>query len=192
MVDRRSVLKVGAASVAGALVSMSSPILGPARADTPSLLHGAVFAPRFQQAVAFAGELQRRHVITFRAGNDIAKLWYGDLHGGLNQHCGPIVGLTDRVTLFCLEELARSARMRVLYRVDHVIDEHRNVEHNAFGPASIVEATRNLGRTSRFGCEMAVLATQFELRERLDTAAIKRTGPFSPGNKVALVSWMIA
>ncbi len=192
MVDRRSVLKVGAASVAGALVNMSHPVFGAAWAGTVNPLHGAVFAPRYRQAVAFAEELQRRQVITFRTGNDIAKVWYSDLQGGLNHHCAPIAGLTDRVTLFCLEELARSAGMRVLYRVDHVIDERGNVEHTAAGPASIVEATRKLRPTSGFGREMAVLATRFEVREPTDTAALKRTGPFSPGNKVALVSWMIA
>ena len=39
---------------------------------------------------------------------------------------------------------------------------------------------------------MAVLASQFQFREPRDMAALKRTGPFSPENRVALVSWMIA
>ena len=191
MVDRRSVLKLGVASVAGALVGVRGPALGAAPADSPSLLHGAVFAARFQDGAAFAEELQRRHVATFSAGNDIAKLWYGELEVGLSQIGGPIAGLTDRVTLFCLEELARSAGMRVLYRVDHVIDEYGNVEHNAVGPASVMEATRRFAPKSGFGREMAVLANQFEFREPRDTAALKRTGPFSPENKMALVSWVI-
>jgi len=82
--------------------------------------------------------------------------------------------------------------MRVLYRVDHVIDERGNVEHNAVGPAAIVEAARKLAPKAGFGREMAVLAADFEFREPRDTAALKRTGPFSPENKVALVSWVIA
>jgi len=176
----------------GALVGMPSPALGAARADSRSLLHGAVFASRFQEGAAFAEELQRRHVATFSVGYDIAKLWYGDLEGGLSQHYGLIAGLTDRVTLFCLEELARSAGLRVRYRVDHVIDEHGNAEHSAVGPASVVEATRKLTPKSEFGREMAALASQFELREPKNTSALKHTGPFSPENKVALVSWVIA
>jgi hypothetical protein len=192
MIDRRSVLKVGAASVAGALVGMPSPVLAADESESTSLLHGAVFSARFREGVTFAEELQRRHVVTFIAGYDVAKLWYGDFEGRLSQHGGPIAGLTDRVTLFCLEELARSAGMRVLYRVDHVIDEQGHVEHNAVGPASVVEAARKLGQKSGFGREMAVLASQFQYREPRDTAALKRTGPFSPGNKVALVSWVMA
>lgn len=192
MIDRRSVLKVGAVSVAGALVGVPGPVLRAARADSPSSLRGAVFSARFQEARAFAEELQGWRAVTFSAGNDIAKLWYSDLQGGLSQHGGPIAGLTDRVTLFCLEELARSARIRVFYRVDHLIDGHGNVEHNAVGPASVVEATGKLAPQSGFGREMAVLACQFEFREPPATAALKRSGPFSPENKLALVSWVIA
>jgi hypothetical protein len=81
--------------------------------------------------------------------------------------------------------------MRVLYRVDHLIDEHGNAGHHAAGPAWVVKAARKLGPKSGFGREMAVLACQCELREPRDTAALKRTGPFSPANKVALVSWVI-
>lgn len=191
MVDRRSVLKLGAASVAGAFVrvpglAVDAEMLG-AQMDRPSLLRAAVFAERFQQALVFAEEFERRQVATFSAGYDIAQLWYRE---GLPHHA-PIAGLTDRVTLFCLEELARSAGMRVLYRVDHVIDEHGNAEHNAAGPASVVDLARKLP-ASGFGREVAVLATQFEFSEPSDTAPVKRTGPFAPHNTVALVSWVIA
>jgi hypothetical protein len=192
MIDRRSVLKLGAASAMGALVGMPSPVLLAAQAGAPGLIHGAVFSERFQPAVDFAEELLSRRVPTFSAPNDIAKLWYRDLLGGLSQDCGPIAGLTDRVTLFCLEELARSAGLRVWYRVDHLIDECGNVEHSAVGPASVVEATRQLTPKSEFGRDMAVLASRFELRQPKNTSALKHTGPFSPENKVALVSWVIA
>ena len=38
---------------------------------------------------------------------------------------------------------------------------------------------------------MAVLFGKFDVSEPLDVAAQKRTGPFSPKNKTALVSWLI-
>ncbi len=192
MVDRRSVLKFGAAGMAGALVGVPGPLLGAPQSDSTGLLRSAVFSNRFSEAVAFADELNRRNVATFSVGGDIASLWYRDLEGGLNQSSGPIAGLTDRATLFCLEELARSARMKVLYRVDHLIDRHGSVEHSAVGPASVLEAARRLAPKSGFGREMAVLASQFEFSEPRHTAALKRTGPFSPANKIALVSWVIA
>jgi hypothetical protein len=39
---------------------------------------------------------------------------------------------------------------------------------------------------------MAVIVSRFEPGEPKDAAALKRTGPFSPENKIALVSWLIA
>jgi hypothetical protein len=188
MVDRRSVLKVGAASVAGALVGLPLASSGATRADSSTSLRSAVFAAQFTEAVAFADELQARGVATRVAGYDIAQLWYRDgLSGAM-----PAAGLTDRATLFCLEELARSAGMHVIYRVDHLIDDQGNAEHHAAGPASVMEAAHKLASKQGFGREMAVLASRFKFGASRNTAALKRTGPFSPGNKVALVSWVIA
>jgi hypothetical protein len=191
MVDRRSVLKLGAASVAGAFVRRPAPLLGAARTDSSRLLLRGVFDARFEQGVAFSEELRRRNANVFSAGPDIARLWYGDLATALSEHA-PIAGLTERATLFCLEELARSAGMRVAYRVDHLIEEHGNARHSAVGPASVMEAASKLTATSSFGREMAVLAAQWETSEPSHTAALKRTGPFSPRNSIALVSWLIA
>jgi hypothetical protein len=188
MVDRRSVLKVGAASVANAFVGAAIPVLGAAHTDWHGFLGVAVFSQQHQEGLAFAEELQARRVATFGAGYDIAQLWYRD---GLSDGT-PIAGFTDRATLFCLEELARSAGMRVIYRVDHLIDELGNAEHSAVGPGPVVEAVRKLAPGPGFGREMAVLASRFEFGEPRNTEGLKRTGPFSPGNKVALVSWMIA
>jgi len=190
MVDRRSVLKLGAAGVAGALVCMPAPVIGAVQAAS-SRLRGAVFAARFEQGVAFSQELQRRNVLVSSAGHDIAKLWYGDLRAALSRHA-PIAGLTDRATLFCLEELARSECMRVLYRVDHRIDEQGNAQHSAVGPASVMQAASRLTPKSAFGREMAILAAQFDLSQSSNMAALKRTGPFSPRTNIALVSWVIA
>ena len=191
MIDRRSVLKLGAASLAGALVGTSSPVLGAARADRPGFPGAAVFTSQHQEGLAFADELRARRVAALSAGYDIAQLWYGHLEAGRAQRA-PIAGLTERATLFCLEELARSAGMRVLYRVDHLIDEHGNAQHSAVGPAWVVQAASKLTPKSAFGREMALLASQFEFPDAPSPAAVKRTGPFAPGNKIALVSWMIA
>ncbi|MBI4265816.1 MAG: hypothetical protein HY657_15685 [Acidobacteria bacterium] len=192
MVDRRSILKLGAAGVAGALVGMPLPVLGAARAGVSGTLFRAVFDGRFEEAVAFAGELRRRGVVTASAGPDLATLWYGDLQARLRRERAPIAGLTDRATLFCLEELARSVGMRVAFRIDHLIDDRGRVEHDPVGPAAILAAARTLPAESGFGREIAVLASRFDWRQRRDAAALKRTGPFSPENKTALVSWAIA
>ena len=192
MVNRRSVIKLGAVTIAGALVNVSGRALGAAPSYSGTSLYRAVFDERFEEGLAFAAELNRRGVMTSVVGGDVGKLWYGDLQVRLRQGPAPIAGLTDRATLFCLEELARGAGMSVFYRVDHLIDRSGHTQHDAVGPASIIEATRRLVAESEFGRAMAVLASHFEVSGRRDTAAQKRTGPFSPQDKTALVSWVIA
>ena len=192
MVNRRSVLKIGAATVAGALVKVpaSGRNLSPGRAHTA--FHRAVFDQRFAECRAFAAELRRAGVRTSGIRGDVSKLWYADLRVHLRENRLPVAGLTDRAALFCLEELARDVGMRVIFRADHIMDQNGNIQHNAVGPASLVAVARNLPQEAGFGRAIAVLLSQFDSVKRRDTSAQKRTGPFSPENKTALVSWLIA
>jgi hypothetical protein len=192
VINRRRVLQLGAAGVAGALVNIPGPALGAMRADSYGSLYRAVFDERFEECLAFASEMNRRGVTTSGIQGDVAKLWYEDLRARLLQAPAPIAGLTDRVALFCLEELARDVGMRVFFRVDHMADKSGHVQHEATGPAPVVEATRTLAAGSRFGQAMAVLACRCEVSGPTDIAVQKRTGPFSPENKTALVSWVMA
>jgi hypothetical protein len=192
MVNRRSVLKIGAATVAGVLVKM--PVSG--RNATPARTHSAfervVFDDRFAESQAFATELERAGAVTSAIRGDVAKLWYDDLRVHLRENRLPFAGLTDRAALFCLEELARDVGMRVIFRADHIIDRNGHAQHTAVGPASLVAVARNLPPEAGFGRAIAVLLSQFDTSERRDLATQKRTGPFSPENKTVLVSWLIA
>jgi hypothetical protein len=196
MVNRRSVLKIGAATVAGALVKMpvSGRNLSPDRAHIA--FHRAVFDERFAECRAFAAELRAARVCASAIRGDVAELWYHDLRVYLSKNCLPIAGLTDRPALFCLEELARDVGMRVIFRADHIIDQNGDqtghAQHTAVGPASLVAVTDKLRPEAEFGRAMAVLFGQFDTSEPCHTSAQKRTGPFSPENKTALVSWLIA
>jgi hypothetical protein len=192
MLERRSLLKLGAASVAGALVNVPIRAFGAMPADSRRSLYRAVFDERFDECLAFAGEMNSSGIITSGIRGDVAKLWFGDLRARLRQVPAPFAGLTDRVALFCLEELARDVGMKVFFRVDHMVDKNGHVQHEATGPASVVEATHALAPGSGFGQAMAVLTCRCELSGPKDIAAQKRTGPFSPENKTALVSWVMA
>src|ERR1700730_4879732 len=112
MINRRSVLKLSAASVAGALVNVPIRAFGAIPADSHGSLYRAVFYERFEECLAFAGEMNRRGVTTSGIRGDVAKLWYEDLRARLRQGPGAIAGLTDRATLFCLEELGRDVGMK--------------------------------------------------------------------------------
>jgi hypothetical protein len=196
MVNRRSVLKIGAVTAAGGLVKMSvsGRGLSPRRANIA--FHRAVFDERFAECRAFAAELGSAGVFTSAIRGDVAELWYDDLRVHLSENRLPVAGLTDRAALFCLEELARDVGMRVIFRADHIIDQDGDqtghTQHTAVGPASLVAVTHNLPPVAGFGGAMAVLFSRFDISEPRDTTAQKRTGPFSPENKTALVSWVIA
>lgn len=172
MLERRSVLKLGMASVAGALVNVPIRAFGAMPADShgsrDEAVHRAVFDERFEESRAFAGEMNRRGVITSSIQGDVAKLWYEDLRDSLRETRRPVAGLTERVTLFCLEELARDVGMKVFFRVDHLVEK------------------------ATFGQAMAVVACRCDVSGPGDITAQKRTGPFSPEGKTALVSWVMA
>jgi hypothetical protein len=197
MVNRRGVLKIGAATVVGVLVKVpdSGRNLSPTRAHLA--FHRAVFDERFAECRGFATELHSAGVCTSAIRGDVAKLWYDDLRVHLRENRLPVAGLTDRAALFCLEELARDVGMRVIFRADHMIDQNGHTQHTAAGQPSLVAVTHSLPPEAGFGRAIAVLFGQFDI-SRLNisgaghTSAQKRTGPFSPENKTALVSWLIA
>ena len=196
MVNRRRAMKIGAATVAGALVNLPALDREVAPARAHNAFQRAVFDERFAECRAFAAELHSAGVLTSAIRGDVAELWYRDLRVQLSKNPTPLAGLTDRPALFCLEELARDVGMRVIARVDHVIDPDReqngHAQHTAVGPVSLVAASRQLTTELGFGRTMARVFRQFDLSEPRDAAAQKRTGPFAPENKTALVSWIIA
>lgn len=192
MVNRRTVLRIGAATLTGALVNV--PVVR--RSAKPARTHNAfervVFDDRFAECQAFATELEGAGAVTSAVRGDVAKLWYQDLRIQLSKKRAPVAGLTDRPALFCLEELARDVGMRVIFRADHVTEQNGHTQHVAVGLASLAAVARGLAPEPGFGREMARLFSQFDVGEPRDAAAQKRMGPFSPESKTALVSWVIA
>lgn len=185
--DRRTVLKLGAAGMAGTLVR-SEGVLAAVPFVAPTGCLGLY--TECEEGRAFARELQARGGLAVRAVGDLARLWYLDL--GASQSAVSLAGLTDRGTLFCLEELARDAGMCVRYRVDHLATTTGGIRHDPVGPSGVLAAVRRLSARRGFGAEMAAVASSFEPSEPPPVAALKRSGPFSPAGGTALVSWFIA
>jgi hypothetical protein len=197
MVNRRTVLKIGVTTLTGTLVNVPGPSRNAASAATRSAFQRAVFDDRFTECQAFATALKSAGALTSAIRGDVAKLWYEDLRVHLSKKRAPVAGLTDRPGLFCLEELARDVGMRVIFRADHITEQNGRTQHAAVGLASLVAVARNLAPEAGFGRQMAQLFSQFDggglnIGEPRDSAAQKLTGPFSPENKTALVSWVIA
>jgi hypothetical protein len=73
-----------------------------------------------------------------------------------------------------------------------MIDRNGQTEHTAAGQPSLVALTHSLTAEAGFGRTLAMIFSQFDINEPRGVTAQKRTGPFSPENKTALVSWLIA
>lgn len=125
MVSRRTILK-------GTVAATSLPILASVAAwqRTPSegepsavLDHPALYKVlvdrRFAPARAFGREAEWRGETVHAFNGDVTNIWYHDLYHRWREGRAAIAGLTTYSALFCLQELARDARMRVIHRAEH-------------------------------------------------------------------------
>lgn len=193
MVDRRNILKITASSVAGGLVNLPGQAFAAALQThyTKPLLR-VIYDERFQESFSFAEQFNREGVLTSLAGRDVSGLWYDDLRAHIVQKgVAPIAGLTDRTTLFCLEELARDVGMKVVFRIDHMIDKKGQVQHTPVEVERLSEMVAKLDDIPNFGPGMATLIKHYAMFERESVAAQKVTGPFSNEEQIALVSWLL-
>ena len=190
MVNRRTLIKLGTAGIAAAVQApvhaFGSALLGDSRG-----LARAVFDERFAESRVFGSVFESRGIPTSGIRGDVAALWYHDLKARLLEQRLPVVGLTDRTALFCLEELARDVGMKVQGRIDHAFNLQGALTHQATGPSAWTTAGQRLGPEQGFGRVMASLLTDPTLHGE-SFAAQKHTGPFSAADKRQLVSWWIA
>ncbi|MEY4933226.1 MAG: hypothetical protein RLZZ403_1546 [Pseudomonadota bacterium] len=189
MVSRRTLLKLGTAGLATAVVE--APAVGSTLLGGSPALARAVFDERYAEGRDFGGVFQSRGMPTSAIRGDVAAFWYRDLKARLLEQRLPIVGLTDRTSLFCLEELARDVGMKVQGRIDHTFDRSGALTHQVTGPAAWTAAGQRLGPEQGFGRVMASLLTDPTLHGE-SFAAQKHTGPFSAVFGKQLVSWWIA
>lgn len=189
MVSRRTLFKLGTAGLAAAAVQV--PAAGSTLLGGAPGLSRAVFDERFAESREFGDAFQSRGLPTSAIRGDVAALWYRDLKARLLEQRLPLVGLTDRTALFCLEELARDVGMKVQGRIDHAFDKRGVLTHLVTGPAAWTAAGQRLGSQQGFGRVMASLLADPTLHGE-SFAAQKHTGPFSAANSKQLVSWWIA
>jgi hypothetical protein len=192
MVNRRTTLKIGAASIISSLVHAPARSLASTASKTVTLHSHALFDSQFIESTAFANALKSQNIITTDINGDLSNLWYGQLRNQLLAEPKPIFGLTDRLDLFCLEELARDVGMKVSLRFDHLIHQNGFVEHQLNGSPLMNSSQENLGNTAGFGNKMAELAELFLNDQFPEISAQKLTGPYAPLNKTALVTWVIS
>jgi hypothetical protein len=127
-----------AGSLAGALgawAPQASAAPGPRARPLP--LHAAVCDGRFAAAERFANVARGQQLPIRALRGDVTDLWYHELHPLWSERPAPIAGLTAYAALFCLEELARDHRMRVIYRALHRPLSTGEVEHLVALPGEV-------------------------------------------------------
>ena len=192
MIGRRQFLQFGPATLGGALaVNWSSAFAAMGSFDAHVLARG-IFDEQHSDGRNFAAALASHGMRTTAADRDIANLWYTDLRNQLRRTPAPFAGLTARPTLFCLEELARDVGMRVVMRIDHLIDRSGFASHDAVGPAFVADSMQQLGGQDSFGHIAALLVMHPQVHRARGQAAQKRTGTEAPANTTSLVTWVIA
>lgn len=191
MIHRRSLMKLGLASITSA---RALPALARADQDsTPSHTFSSplvIADPRQPQSLNFSRALQSRGARYQQLRGDTGALWYSALRPALASEPRAMTGLSDTLTLFCLEELARDLGMRVRWRVEHQFT-NGGIIHQASDPGLLQQALAALPSGASFGAAMAAISLQFHGRETPGRTAQKQRGPWAPTDSTLLVSWLI-
>ena len=192
MVDRRTALKLGAAGMLSGLVNLPAQALANSSNKSDTLPTQAIFDSKYLESQAFADTLKSYAIPTTDIQSGLSNLWYKQLRNQLLAEHKPLVGLTDRCDLFCLEELARDVGMKVSVRFDHLIHQNGFVEHQVSGSSLMLSSIEYLGHKAGFGRTMAELSEYLLINQRQEVSVQKLTGPYAPLDKIALVTWVIS
>ena len=160
VVRRREVLI--AAALAPALAFSYGPSNAAASGSAGGIL-GAIFDPRFPQSLAFSERARSLGITPFGFAGDLSSLWFDQLLPALQTSPTPLVGLTSTGALFCFEQLAWNAGMRVRFRIDHregghAVQHFESAELPAGLRAQLIDADRAFGGRAAdvaLGCKAA-------------------------------------
>lgn len=155
-----------------------------------------IFDRRFPAARLFGAEAARHGLATTGFDGDVTALWFHDLGPRWAAARAPVAGITTPEALFCLEQLARDAWMRVTVRVEHAGAGARTCGHRVTGPASdVTRICAALEAGADWPARMALALSTASPRgaggtvpRKIDVAG----GLPAAGRAARLVSWLIA
>jgi hypothetical protein len=116
LTSRREIIEVGLAASA---LSFAGAVLGaPSERRGRVTLYRILYDTRFPESVAFAKRAAAHGQAVHAMRGDVTRFWYDDLYHRWRDGPAAIAGLTAYGALFCLEQLARDQRMRVVFRAE--------------------------------------------------------------------------
>ncbi|MBN4075637.1 hypothetical protein JYU22_03555 [Gammaproteobacteria bacterium AH-315-E17] len=189
-------MKIGTAGMLCGLTNLSGSALALTLNKKQRIPLQGIFDSNYEESRIFSETLASQGIALLDIKESLGAIWYSKLRSSLMEQPRALFGLTNRLSLFCLEELARDLNMKVHTRIDHLIDQQGRVEHLPVGSAVLSEATKLLGNSAGFGrtiAEATDLASKTSISSKQsETSVQKITGPYAPLNKTALVTWVIS
>jgi hypothetical protein len=192
MIRRRDFLRIAPATVTTALAAQWTHAFESLAPSGRAVFGTAIVNPVFEQSLAFASIVKSHGIRIMHVAGDVGPRWYGELRPRLRAARMPFAGLTDRATLFCLEELARDVEMRVVARIDHLIASDGSVVHDVTAPDCVEPGLSPARANASFGAASAELLMCHAWHRLTCSRAQKCRGPAAPPDTTALATWVIA
>jgi hypothetical protein len=197
MTNRREFLQAatlsGLPTIAGAIG-----VVEVSRVQAPLIdLHAVVLDGRHEEALALGASLSRAALaVRTLPDGDITQLWLREVGPAWREQPLAIAGLTARPALFCLEQLAWSSGLRVVFHGEHVIHCDGQMEHSLLRGAQQAQlAVRDLERAGALWpariARAFVSYQQPARRRRPGPSEAALEPPLRSGARL-LTSWIIA
>jgi hypothetical protein len=182
MTSRREFIQASVAASAAPLVA-TGPALAAATAGMT--LYKVIYDARFAEGRTFALAAGRLGTPAHPIRGDVTNIWFNDLYHRWSRAPAAIAGLTTPAALFCLEQLARDYRMRVVFHAEHRPSTGGAMLH-ALTDAAL------LGELRAAGASWPLRAAQALLSRPANAAPPARPKGASLGSDDILSSWIIA
>ena len=133
MTSRREFLEhIGWTSVplAFGAFAIGLPSVSVAMPDAPISLHAVLIDAAYPQARNLGARLARRGATVHLDSGEITGLWLREIQPAWKQRPVALAGLTSSSTLFCLEQLAWSHGLRVVFHAEHMVLPSQETLHS--------------------------------------------------------------
>ncbi len=132
VINRRIFLEAAAASALPAIVSARANDAGsPSAVRTRGAVHTVLIDERYAPSRTVGGRLRAAGADVHPVPDgDLTQVWLRHIGPAWRQHPVTVAGLTARPALFCLEQLALSCGLRVVFHAEHVVHEQGRTEHH--------------------------------------------------------------
>lgn len=198
MTNRREFLQVAAVSGLPAIAGAVE-MVGAARARIPlhTDLHAVLIDERYAEARSVGAHFSRAgtqiHTVPY---GDVTQIWLHQIAPIWRHQPVAIAGLTTRPALFCLEQLAWSYGLRVVFHGEHIVHPGGRAEHSLLcGAEGVHLSVRDLWYAGPLWpariADAITTQRQYACRERFGPS-VAALEPTLPSGAHLLTSWIIA